>query len=212
MRGVYTLGLTLLCCGLVLYRQDLTQTPYYRFMFWNLFLAYLPLLAAAPMVLLPYRWRALNYLLLPPWLIFFPNAPYMLSDLMHVYHGGSMPFWYDPIMLFCGALSALFAGFISLDWVFEAFDVSASRQRWWSLVLWPITALAIYLGRILRWNSWDLWLTPQSILKDVIDLFVQAPQHGEAWGLIGMYTLVLTLLYGFWRAPVTPLHSTPLIK
>ncbi len=206
-RLLYTLGLLGVTLGLVVYRQAVTGTVHYGFLYWNLMLAFIPLVVAGAIRLLhpvsdPLK-LTLSWLLFPLWLSFFPNAPYMLTDLMHVYRPFSMPFWYDPIMLCSAAFSGLFAGFISLNWVQITLGAQASPRGLSVLtfLLWPLTGLGIYLGRILRWNSWDVISRPVALMGDIALIFRFPGQHQEAWLLISVYTMVLIFLYGVWQSP-----------
>src|SRR5919204_5657111 len=105
---------SLLCVATVEIRTHETGDPYFRFLAWNLILAWVPLLfALAAYVRALTREDATVFVLLVPWLLFFPNAPYLLTDFIHLGEGPA-PLWYDALMLSSFAWTALLLGFASL--------------------------------------------------------------------------------------------------
>jgi uncharacterized membrane protein len=56
------------------------------------------------------RW----WLALCGWLLFFPNAPYIITDLKHLSHARGVPPWYDATLVFVAALLGLYMGLLSL--------------------------------------------------------------------------------------------------
>ncbi len=162
------------------------------FLQWNLFLAWLPVLFA----LLARRegasrlgrwvWGGL-------WLIFFPNAPYLLTDLLHLGQIGRVPLWYDLIMLITFALAGLFVGFASLFWLHELVTRSWNRLVGWLFVLLTLglSSFGVYIGRFLRWNSWDLLLNPKVLLHDLADHLLVWTQFRET----AVVTLLLTAVF-----------------
>lgn len=148
--------------------------PIYFFLNWNLFLAWLPLFAAtAAWGLQGSAQRPRLYVLplLALWLLFLPNAPYILTDLMHLKQHPGVPIWYDTIMLLTYAWNGLMVGFVSL-WV-----VQGLLTRWFgyaagwlgALVSLALAAVGIYLGRFERWNSWDVFTNPQAIFRQLLN-------------------------------------------
>lgn len=143
----------------------------FRFLQWNLFLAWLPLVFA---LWLDERERrgAGRLMLLGAtlaWLIFWPNAPYLLTDFVHLRHRPPVPVWYDLLMLGAFAWNGLVLGFASLA-IFHR--VAASRfgpVRGWGLVASAsfLAGFGIYLGRFERWNTWDLLARPFDLLASV---------------------------------------------
>jgi len=200
----YLVALVLLACGMVLFRQKQTETMHFAFLYWNLFLALIPLAVSLPLVFIKQasRWNLMTWPLLAFWLLFFPNAPYMISDLMHIYRPSPMPYWYDPLMLASAAFSGIYSGFLSL-WIVERF-LSLHWPRWCVslsvIAILLLTGLGIYLGRISRWNSWDILHRPEALFQDIWQLLTHPSQHTEAILLIVLYSLFLILNYGFWKS------------
>lgn len=177
---------------LVLYRMERTGTIYFSFLLWNLLLALIPIVfSTLAWVVSRSRWKLFALLFLLPWLLFFPNAPYILTDLLHLKSRAAMPLWYDMVMLLSFGLNGLFLGYISLVMVesvlerlFDrAFAVAAS------LVCTFAAAYGIYLGRYHRVNSWDVWTDPWSIAHQVLDPLFHPFAHARVWAI--------TFLLGF---------------
>ncbi len=137
----------------------------YGFLIWNLVLAWLPFLFAW----IAYRKPFIAPVYGPLWLLFFPNAPYLVTDLIHLRQFAAVPIWYDAIMLFTFALTGLMLGFMSL-YTMQALV----RQRFGSVWSWLFVIVAVglsgygvYVGRFLRWNSWDIFTQPSILLTDL---------------------------------------------
>jgi uncharacterized membrane protein len=93
------------------------------------------------------------------WLIFFPNAPYLLTDLQHLSNaGGEIPVWYDVILLVWFVFTGLFLGMVSLFLMQEIVRREFGRWFGWGFVLAVagLSSIGVYMGRFLRWNSWDI--------------------------------------------------------
>jgi uncharacterized membrane protein len=145
-----------------------TKNYHYGLLIWNLFLAWLPLgfalLARDSQRLRPDRtWRFFG--LAGLWLLFVPNAPYIFTDLIHLWTSFRLQFWIDLTLILLCALTGLVLGFVSLYLM-----QSIVAQRFGRVTSWLFVALAtglcsfgIYLGRFLRFNSWDVFLRPGKI-------------------------------------------------
>jgi uncharacterized membrane protein len=172
-------GLVLFCCliawcvGLIFFRIERTGSEYFMFLIWNLFLACIPvfasrLLQAAHARKIP---DVVQLALLAVWLVFLPNAPYILTDLIHLQPGPTRLYWYDMAMLLsCGGVG-LMLGYSSL------FDVHrVVEERFGQRVAWVVatgtlllTGFGIYLGRALRWNSWDVVTNPRGLFEVIAE-------------------------------------------
>ncbi|MCA9897983.1 MAG: DUF1361 domain-containing protein [Ardenticatenaceae bacterium] len=162
------------------------------FLQWNLFLAWLPVLFA----LLARRKGASRWgrwLWGGLWLLFFPNAPYLLTDLLHLGQIGRVPIWYDLIMLLTYALAGLFVGFASLFWLHDLVARTWNRVAGWLfvLVVLALSSFGVYIGRFLRWNSWDLVLNPTILLRDLADHLLVRSQFLET----AVVTVLLTAVF-----------------
>ena len=95
------------------------------------------------------------------WLIFFPNAPYILTDFQHLAHGAwrDVPVWYDVMLLIWFAITGLMLGMVSLFLMQEVIRREFGRWFGWGFVaiVSLLTSMGVYVGRFLRWNSWDIF-------------------------------------------------------
>ncbi len=140
----------------------------FLFLGWNLILAWLPFLFALIVITFPGK-HYVTLLFGILWLLFFPNAPYIVTDLLHLWPQGDVPLWYDMIMIFSFALTGLCLGFGSL-----ALMQARVTNKWggwagWGFVLTALllSGFGIYIGRFLRWNSWDVFSNPIGLLQDL---------------------------------------------
>lgn len=162
-----------LCFGLVGVRaiylnQDPRHVIFTAFL-WNLFLAWIPLAAALPVYALRHglrsRWPAISICFVL-WFLFFPNAPYIVTDLQHLHVRPGVPLWYDVITSMAFALTGLFLGYLSLYLIQEVARVWWGRAASWifTLCMLGVSSFGIYLGRFVRWNSWDVLTDPVGIV------------------------------------------------
>lgn len=155
-------------------RTLLSGTEDYAFLIWNLFLAWLPLVMSylASSFSTKRRFVALTVPIAAIlWLLFFPNAPYILTDLFHLrLPRENIPVWFDTLLInwfaWTGVLLGVFSLFMMHDIVRKAFG----RITGWLFVLAVSTlcSVGIYIGRFLRWNSWDLILHPIERLREIL--------------------------------------------
>jgi uncharacterized membrane protein len=155
-------GASVVCVALVRFRATLTGSAQYAFLIWNLFLAWIPFCIAYTIYITSVRRRWL-YLIVPvsalTWLIFFPNAPYILTDLQHLSNPASeVLVWYDVILMIWFVFTGLFLGMVSLFLMQEIVRREFGRWFGWGfvLVVAGLTSMGVYMGRFLRWNSWDV--------------------------------------------------------
>lgn len=152
-------------------------------MIWNLFLAWLPVLFAYLFVRWQHKggrpWLAGVWALL--WLLFLPNSFYVLSDLIHLKWTGEINVLFDGVMFFSFILNSFIAGYLSVYMMHQEM-LKWMRSRWAVAVLGVVfflSGFAVYLGRSLRWNSWDVVSNPAGILFDVSDGIVNPLAHPQ---------------------------------
>lgn len=168
----------------------------YMFLIWNLFLAWLPFLFALIVVFGRRRlWVVASSGLL--WLLFFPNTTYLVTDLIHLHHTNYIPIWYDAIMLFAFALTGLMLGLLSLYFVHAVVESHFGTTLGWLFVL--VTAvlggIGVYIGRFLRWNSWDIFTNPVTLLNDLVFNLFHPDLLFKAVVTTGMLTAVFIVAY-----------------
>lgn len=174
----------------------------YSFMFlvWNLFLAWVPLFCALALWRYSQRPRPafiLNALLLAGWLAFLPNAPYLVTDLLHLAQRHNVPLWYDLILLFTFAWNGLIVGFTSLWIVQEVLQRLYGAVVAWLAIFFSLAAsgFGVYLGRFLRWNSWDVLANPQWLAYDILVRLVDPFSHPRTVVVTLLFAGFLTLAY-----------------
>ena len=131
------------------------------------------------------------------WLLFFPNAPYMLTDFIHVGESPSVPLWYDALMLSSFAWTALLLGFASL-YLVQIVVRSVVGAAWSWVVVAAALALSsfgVYLGRFVRFNSWDALLRPGRVAQ-VISNQLENPLHHPRMVAV-LVVLTAFLLVGY---------------
>jgi len=191
--------LTLFCFGVSLFRFVYTDTKVFLFLNWNLFLAFIPWALTSLVIIKPkfQKSRLTLIVLLGSWLLFFPNAPYILTDLFHLRLKSSMPIWFDLILILSFAWTGLLFGFLSL-WDIEKLLQNFMKRTYViiiSAVLLFIGSFGIYVGRFLRWNSWDILTEPFKLMYDIGDRFINPFEHPRTWGMTIFMGLFLNMIY-----------------
>lgn len=198
---IAVLGLSsLLSVTLVLFRVAYSDTIVYTFLVWNLFLAWVPLGCALALLSLdgmPRRPYLLMAILFGSWFLFFPNAPYIVTDLIHLKSHYGAPIWYDAMLVFSFAWNGLILGLMSL-WIVQRL-VEGWYGKWmgWLLVAFTVIAsgFGVYLGRFERWNSWDIVAEPQSLALDMLDRLLNPLAHPRTLAVTAIFAAFLTVAY-----------------
>jgi uncharacterized membrane protein len=158
--------------SLVIARIIVTGNARCGFLVWNLFLAWLPLIFAL-VACEHYRtasarsWRFTGSA--GAWLLFFPNAPYIFTDLIHLNTRYFSHFWVDLTLILLCAITGLVLGFVSL---YLMQSVVARALGWaggWLFIVGvaALSGFGIYLGRFLRFNSWDVVARPRQLYQGI---------------------------------------------
>jgi len=192
-------GISLFCVALVLLRFGESGSTKFTGLIWNLFLAWIPFVLA---VAAYDRWRrhgagpmlvGLGAL----WLLFFPNAPYIVTDYVHLDRTADAPYWYDAVTVSAFAWTGVLLGFASL------FLVQTVVRQWrgvlsgWVFagVALALGSLGIYLGRFLRLNSWDALEHP-TVLPRILHTVARNPfAYQQAIGVTVLFTVALGFAY-----------------
>jgi uncharacterized membrane protein len=183
------LGLAcLLSVGLYGVRVYYSGEPTYGFLLWNLFLAAIPFAISTLLFWKLPGSRLMFVGIAALWLLFFPNAPYVLTDLIHLWARPEVPLWFDLFLILSFACTSLMLGLVSLFDMQELVSRQFSRAAGWVFSLTSIVlgSFGIYLGRFLRWNSWDVLNNPTGLLQDILDRILNPLAHPR--------TIVFTLI------------------
>ncbi|HSH55784.1 MAG TPA: DUF1361 domain-containing protein [Candidatus Limnocylindrales bacterium] len=172
----------------------------YSYMLWNLFLGWLPLLFIARLLsILRHKrwssWEGIGVSVL--WLFFLPNSFYMVSDLIHLRNAPGASVLYDAVMLLSFILTGLLLGYTSL---FLFHMELRKRLRKGSVrvclaLIFLLCSFAIYLGRELDWNSWDILFNPAGLLFDVSDRVIHPLEYLDMFGIVVPFFVLLSTFY-----------------
>lgn len=170
------------------------------FLNWNLFLAWLPLLFTWLLVryLKKGRWLSWQGIgLTALWLGFLPNSFYIFSDLIHLQYTDSANSLFYAVLILSFALSGFLVGYTSLYIVHKQLLKRMDRLQAHGLIGLVLLAcsFAIYLGRYLRWNTWDVLINPAGILFDVTDRIINPEAHEVTFRITFLIFILLASLY-----------------
>src|SRR5215216_693033 len=191
-----------LCVAMLEFRIRATGDSFYRFLVWNLMLAWIPLgFAAIAHARARTRTDAIVVVAAVLWLLFFPNAPYVLTDFIHLDDNTVAPVWYDALMLSAFAWTALLLGFASLYLMQIVVRRSLGPLAAWVCVVGALglASLGVYIGRFVRFNSWDALLHPRAVAR-VVKAQLEAESPRMAAVLVALTTFLLVgyaVVYGF---------------
>lgn len=188
--AVSLIGVSAIVIGALLLRNHLVGDHGYNFLLWNLFLGFVPLCFAAVLVQIGKRFGSLAFWVIAGlWLLFYPNAPYMLTDFIHVDPQKGYVL-YDALLIFCLAILSTFYGLYSLKLVKEITRNEYGAKLSYTVIGASIVlaAFGIYLGRILRLNSWDVFTKPLETLKAIAEHLFPVEQNLQTWAIIVIFT------------------------
>jgi len=207
-------GLSALVVAMTAVRIAHTGTYYYSNLVWNLFLAWIPFVLAV-YAYDGYRKGLGRVQLLAAgglWLLFFPNALYIVTDFKWLREWGGAPIWYDVLLVSAAALCGLLLGFASLS-LFQGLV----RRATGSVLAWAFAfatlglgAFGVYLGRFARWNSWDVFTRPGHLAQALLTGFAHPEDHPRALGGMVLFTVFLAtsylVFYAFAQPQAEPLR------
>jgi len=201
-----------------LFAARVAQTGSLVFLFlpFNLALGWIPLLFALAHVAADRLGsRALSAGLVLPWLLFLPNSVYLVTDLVHLRSRPGVPHVFDSTLcaLFAGA--GVLAGVSALSMVEESFRARHGAPRTAVALVFTLflNGLGVYIGRYLRWNSWDVLRDPAGILVDVWTRMIQPSPH--LWTTTAVYALLLGICWVAFvtvRGPALLVSKNPLAQ
>ncbi len=191
---------SLVSCMLLAIRVSVTGSVRLSFLVWNLFLAWLPLFFALWLTTqyknknVPSYKEIIIWLL---WLGFLPNSFYLISDFIHLQSSGEVGLLYDTAMISSFVLNGLLLGYISLYLVHKLMkQYFGSRVAYFiAQAVLLLSAFAIYLGRYLRWNTWDIVLNPLGLAFDVSERIINPGSYAYTFVVTGVFYALLGSLY-----------------
>ncbi len=195
------LASTLVSVGLFLYGAWRNHSLGYDYLVWNLFLAWLPLLFALRLVAVLRRklwssWEALAASVL--WLTLLPNSFYMISDFIHLQESQRVDILYDSLMITSFIYTGVALGFSSLYLIHTQLQkrLSDRASAGWIAGTLLVCSAAVYVGRDLRWNSWDILVNPGGLLFDISDRLQHPAAYPQMLVTIVTFFVLLLSMYG----------------
>lgn len=193
---------SLVCVALIAARSWYSHTYHYWFLLWNLVLAWVPFVFAAIAFSLAAARRTVLWVFVVlaalVWLAFFPNAPYILTDFLHLGSMGDIvPGWYDVLMLYWFAWTGLMLGIVSLYLMHEIVARGLGTVAGWVFVVAVagLGSVGIYLGRFLRWNSWDLVRRPGPLADELLGRVTDPHSQPRILGFTVLFALLFLFIY-----------------
>jgi uncharacterized membrane protein len=195
---------------MVMARIVYTGTLTFVFFVWNLFLAYVPYFISSWLKDHPEwiekRWKFAAVSV--AWLLFIPNSFYIITDLFHlsVYYG--TPLWFDVALIFSFAWNGMLLGVLSMRQMEKIVHTRfrLKNELYFIAPLMFLNALGIFIGRFLRFNSWDVLTNPFSLFIDIADVLLNSSNYVMAWGMIGCYAALMTFMYLTLKKISKPIH------
>lgn len=183
--------LGLLSIALMLLRVKITQDIYLLFLIWNLFLGYIPyFLSSEIKKTVPGTYKF--YLLFLGWLLFLPNSFYLLTDFVHLHHNSDLQYLFDALLLTCFSIAGFNAGISSMLHIHRLLEMkySCQKSRRFVVIFCYLTSFGVYLGRILRFNSWDILSKPIDLFANIFDS-IQSYHTYEFTFYFGTFVLIV---------------------
>ncbi|EDP71760.1 hypothetical protein FBALC1_04712 [Flavobacteriales bacterium ALC-1] len=195
--SLVTVALTFSIIALMI-RIKLNKSFFYLFLVWNVFLAIIPYVITMYLNTKQNLSKLKLGLWFMAWLAFLPNAPYIVTDLIHLRIGNNSLLWLDILVVLSFALSGLFLFYLSIIDMQKLISKNFKRIpiEILTILILFLCGFGVYLGRFLRYNSWEIISNPQVLISDVFNILVSPFQHSEAW----LFTLGFGgfLVVGFW--------------
>lgn len=182
--------------SLLLVRFFYSHTFDYRFYGWNTFLAAIPYV----MSVLLLKWKKFNagaILLLFIWLLFFPNAPYLITDILHYEERPPVPFWFDILLVISSTWNGLILGIVSLMNI-ETFLLRHIKPIWVTICIFVsllLCSYGVFIGRFLRFNSWDIVTDPAYLAYTSAHHVLLPQRYPKLWVFTILFTVLLSIMY-----------------
>ena len=186
-------------CALIGCRIIYTNSWTHIFLIWNIFLAWIPYATSNyfKRYVIKQKWKQL--FLFFSWLLFFPNALYIITDLIHLQESGSAPVWFDAILLFTASFIGLLMAFTSLHNA-EKYLLTIFKKKLpvftMPLIIF-VASFGVYLGRFERWNSWDVIHNPVALGGNIIMAVIFPQDHFRTWFVTILLSILFYLIYAF---------------
>jgi uncharacterized membrane protein len=190
---IVSVGFTM---ALLAFRVFKADSMAYVFFGWNLLLAIIPFLFSRKLAAQK-KFGIAAFLLIGGWLLFFPNAPYIVTDIFHYRDRPPIPKWFDLLLVTSAAWSGLLLGIASLMQV-ENFLAKHIKAAWVRLAVFSSMVLCgygIYIGRFLRFNSWNIVTQPSKLVYTSVHHVLQPQENLKVWGFTFLFAAMFAIIY-----------------
>ncbi|WP_400077595.1 DUF1361 domain-containing protein [Winogradskyella sp. R77965] len=195
--SLVTVALTFSVIALMI-RMKLNKSFFFLFLIWNVFLAIIPYTITMYLNTKSNLSKIKVGCWFLVWLAFLPNAPYIVTDLIHIRLGSASLLWLDVLVVLSFALSGLFLFYLSILDMQKLISENFKRipMEIATIIVLFLCGFGVYLGRFLRYNSWEIISQPHILISDIIDIVIAPFQNYEAW----LFTLGfgMFLAVGYW--------------
>lgn len=177
-------------------RLDLWGTTNLLFLIWNLFLAWIPYIISSFFIKKDtsiYKFTLFFIF----WLLFFPNAPYLTTDTLHLVSSLPSSLLYDSLLLFFFGWIGLLLGMLSLFHIHQYLKNHLSNliSELFIFIICFISSFGVYLGRFERWNSWDIFINPVYLIRDSFYILTDFAHMGNSLLFIIFFTIFMYSVY-----------------
>jgi len=198
----FLVSLIVLAVVPIVLRTLVWETTSFFYLLWNILLAFIPL-ALSTIALLQPRKGVFNKIIfiacLVLWLLFIPNAPYLVTDIIHLGEIKAVPILFDSFLLFATALLGVITFCLSLEQIEKIIlEKFSKRKTFFAMTLIILLiSFGMYLGRFARFNSWDIFTDHQSLIGHIFGVFTQTEMHVLLYILL--FFFFLSLFYTSWK-------------
>jgi len=182
---------------LLMARVKLTQSFHFLFLVWNLFLAGIPYLISTFLFIN----KKINIIILlfvtAIWLLFLPNAPYIITDLFHLKHSSWNIIWLDTLVITAFSITGMLfflKSVLSMEKTYKKY-FNNNTINYALPVLFMAVSFGIYLGRYLRFNSWEIINKPNLLFKSILNIIIQPNTNIKAWLFTLTFSMFLYIMY-----------------
>lgn len=179
-----------------------------KYILWNIFLAFIPFFISYTLLSLLKNNRLSKIIFIAGiifWILFIPNAPYLVTDIIHIGEIRAVPIIYDALLLFNSALIGLLFGVYSISHIEQILKIKYS-QKIASLVIFVtifFISFGIYIGRFLRFDSWDIFENPISFTRAIGEIFMDKGYLVESFLYTILFFSFTSVFYLSWKSTQT---------
>ena len=190
------LALSVIAVIFNLARLEIWGTTNTLYLIWNLFLAWIPYIISLYFIK---KDTSVNYFIpiFIVWLLFFPNAPYLVTDVLHIVSSSSALLWYDSLLFFFFGWIGLFLGMLSLFRVHQYLRAHLNYilSEISVFIICIISSLGVYIGRFERWNSWDIFVHPIELIRHFFYISIDFTHGGVPLMFVVVFTIFMYSVY-----------------